>query len=540
MGIKRALIVGAGPVGLTCGHLLSKIGVQTTLIERSKNISAHPKAQLVHARTMEVLRDIGLADEIYKVEPPLDEWRKHIYCNSATGKQYAAYDHFSGPRYEKTLLYSDILHANFHQNKLCNLLYDRRPSSLDIQFGEEVTSLTQDEHSVQVTTASGKKYEGDYLVACDGAGSTVRKLLNISLTPATIHENYLNIHFTSPTLAKILKQNPAMLYFVCNPEMIGLICCFSFDESDFVMQIAICPPFESPDTYTESDYRSMILKAVGSDAIKDDLKILRTGLWKLKDGIATSWQKGRVFLAGDSARRIPPSAAYGLNTGIQDVNNLYWKLGYPQFHESYYTERLHRAKHIIELSNQNHMRIRGIFKQFNLDIDMMNKLRAFCTKIPFGKQVFMAAKKSAKYIYKDEGVEKYLSNPENLMLVLYPEDELRLHYESGFLEPGSGGLLAPNIQVSYNNLQYPLRKLPGVLIQERKKPVMLHVEGEEKLSIPDVELEIVKVKSPNSHSYLLRPDSVLYSSTEVVNVVSYVKKNYSLSSDSVAFSTSKA
>jgi 2-polyprenyl-6-methoxyphenol hydroxylase-like FAD-dependent oxidoreductase len=523
MGIKRALIVGAGPVGLTCGHLLSKIGVQTTLIERSKSISSHPKAQLVHSRTMEVMRDIGLADEIYRLEPPLDEWRKHVYCNTVTGKQYGSYDHFSGPRYEKTRLYSDLMHANFYQSQLCNLLYDHRPSSLDVRLGENVTSLTQDENSVVVTTADGKKYEGDYLVACDGAGSTVRKLLNIDMTPATLEDNILSIHFSSPTLANILSKNPAMLYFVSNPQLIGVLCFISLKESEFVMQIAIAPPFESLETFTESDFRSMILKAAGTDDINKDLKIMARGMWKVKDGIATKWQKGRVFLAGDAARRIPPSAAYGLNTGIQDVNNLYWKLGYPMHHESYYIERLHRAKHIIDLSNQNHMRIRGIFKQFNMDINMMNKFRLFCAKVPFGKQVFMAGKKAVKYIFKDDGVEKYLSNPENLMLVLYPEDELRLHYTSGFLEPSAGGMLAPNIQVSYNDLQYPLRKLPGVLIQERKKPVMLYVEGENKLSIPEVDLEIVKVKSPNSHSYLLRPDSVLYSSTEVEKVVSYVK-----------------
>lgn len=65
----------------------------------------------------------------------------------------------------------------------------------------------------------------------------------------------------------------------------------------------------------------MILNAAGSEEIANDLKILNTNILRLKDGMATTWNKGRVFLAGNAAQRIPPSAGFVLDKGIQDVNN---------------------------------------------------------------------------------------------------------------------------------------------------------------------------------------------------------------------------
>lgn len=75
----------------------------------------------------------------------------------------------------------------------------------------------------------------------------------------------------------------------------------------------------------------MIFYATDTEEIAHDLKILNTDLWKLRDGIAITWHEGRVILAGDAAR-ITPSTGFGLDTGTQDINNLYWKVGNPKYH----------------------------------------------------------------------------------------------------------------------------------------------------------------------------------------------------------------
>ena len=104
--MNRVLIVGAGPVGLTCSYLLSKIGISTTILEKQPKLSVHPSAHYLHSRTLEIMRDIGLDSKIYESAPPLDHWRKHIYCYKLTEKIYQQHDHFKGPRLEMLKKYS--------------------------------------------------------------------------------------------------------------------------------------------------------------------------------------------------------------------------------------------------------------------------------------------------------------------------------------------------------------------------------------------------------------------------------------------------
>ena len=58
----------------------------------------------------------------------------------------------------------------------------------------------------------------------------------------------------------------------------------------------------------------------------DDLRIKAIRPWVLAARLARSFQQGRVFLAGDAAHSFPPTGDLGLNTGVQDVHNLAWKL----------------------------------------------------------------------------------------------------------------------------------------------------------------------------------------------------------------------
>eukprot|EP00897_Mesotaenium_endlicherianum_P009928 jgi/Mesen1/8964/ME000056S08369 len=89
------VIVGAGPVGLTLSFLLSKLGVQSLVIERARVLTQHPQAHVINTRTMEIFRHMdGLADEISSQQPPLDHWRSFVYCQSMTGQILGSVDHF--------------------------------------------------------------------------------------------------------------------------------------------------------------------------------------------------------------------------------------------------------------------------------------------------------------------------------------------------------------------------------------------------------------------------------------------------------------
>ena len=90
------LIVGGGPVGLYASALLSGYGVPSLLVERSAAPSAHPRSHLINTRSMELLRGLGVEGAVRAQTPPLDEWRRFLYCSSLLGPQIAAQDHTAG------------------------------------------------------------------------------------------------------------------------------------------------------------------------------------------------------------------------------------------------------------------------------------------------------------------------------------------------------------------------------------------------------------------------------------------------------------
>lgn len=92
--ILPVLIVGAGPVGLVLSILLTKLGVKCAVLEKNRAFSRHPQAHFINNRSMEVFRKLdGLADEVLSSQPPVDLWRKFIYCTSLTGQILGAVDH---------------------------------------------------------------------------------------------------------------------------------------------------------------------------------------------------------------------------------------------------------------------------------------------------------------------------------------------------------------------------------------------------------------------------------------------------------------
>lgn len=82
--IIDVVIVGGGPVGLTCSALLSKHGIGHLLLEAREGLSKHPQAHFINHRSMEIFKLLNIADEIKASSPPLSQWRKFIYSEYLT------------------------------------------------------------------------------------------------------------------------------------------------------------------------------------------------------------------------------------------------------------------------------------------------------------------------------------------------------------------------------------------------------------------------------------------------------------------------
>ncbi|CAG9314413.1 unnamed protein product [Blepharisma stoltei] len=504
----KILIAGAGPVGLCCAHLLGHAGIESVLIEKQVKLGTHPSAHYIHSRSMEILRDIGISQQIYENMPNKENWRKFIYCKNILGEVYRSHDHFSTAAYQLNNKLSDMHTAHFPQHKLLSLLANSLPETASLSLGKEFSELSQGASGVKVKTADGEEFEGDYLIACDGASSKVRNFLGIRLEGTGILQHFLNIHFISKELGSLAKNNPAMIYFVYNPENVCVMVMHNADEGEFIMQYPFYPEHQHLSNFTDADYKEIISSVAGSSI--NDVEIKSIKPWRLASRLANEFSKDRVFLAGDSAHQMTPAGGFGLNSGIKDAHCLCWRFQYPELLKFYSQERHQFLEEILKTSLGYYYKAVNIAKNFRLDLDNMKIFQDFTSYLPFGNEwIFNQGMKwGQKAMFNDANARYYLSDDKNLIDNVHPKEDLELAYTSGYFE--NGGELAPNVEILYENKKIPLRALPAVLMKKNKKPVFIKLEG--KNPLPTIPYETFTMPSHSSTSYLIRPDGHLYSS----------------------------
>ncbi|XP_031480328.1 uncharacterized protein LOC116250661 [Nymphaea colorata] len=348
------LIVGGGPVGLILSILLTKLGVGCTVVEKGDSFSHHPQAHFINNRSMELFRKLdGLEKEILELQPAVNLWRKFIYCTSLSGQIIGSVDHMKPQDFEQIVSPTSVGH--FSQYKLLRLLLkrllnmgfhiftadrcnsDQVPGGKwekKILMGHECKSFSFTDDGIMVKTSfhkEGKLVERNIpcsiLIGADGAGSTVRKLVGIDMEGERNMQNLVSVHFLSQNLGKyLLHERPGMLFFIFNPEAIGVLVAHDLNEGEFVLQIPYYPPQQNLEEFTVEKCQEIIFKLVGHKLV--DINIRDIKPWVMHAEVAEKYSavNNRVMLVGDAAHRFPPAGGFGMNTGIQDAHNLAWKI----------------------------------------------------------------------------------------------------------------------------------------------------------------------------------------------------------------------
>lgn len=344
------LIVGAGPVGLVLSILLAKLGIQSLTIEKRLNFSQHPQAHFINNRTMEIFRKLGtLSKDIEALQPPIEQWRKFVYCTSLTGPLLGVVDHLHPQDLTRSL--SPTWVAHFSQHRLVSLLwqqaeglgmhvtkdssYGPRLSAMgEIKLGHECISVEESLEGVKagvLITGSGVEdlltVNCSFLIGADGATSKVRRLIDVKMEGEEALQNLISIHFFSSDLAQCLAgSRPGMLYFVFNSKAIGVLVAHDLRLGEFVAQVPFYPPQQRYEDFTNDACKDIICALAGTEIINIDIKTVRQ--WVMHAQVAERYLSNhqQIILAGDAAHRFPPAGGFGMNTGIQDAHNLAWKL----------------------------------------------------------------------------------------------------------------------------------------------------------------------------------------------------------------------
>jgi len=198
----------------------------------------------------------------------------------------------------------------------------------DLRFDNELLSF--EEHKEECINALVKERSSDhkyrvraqYMIAADGSKSFVRDKLAINTHGPGTLIHLIGIYFHSDLSKHICGRKFAICH-VNNELVNGTI--VGYGNNRYVLSVVYYP--EKGQTiwdFTEQRCIEYVQSAVGVPDLEVEIKSILP--WESGAYSADQFQKGRVFLVGDAAHVMPPTGAFGANTGIQDAHNLAWKL----------------------------------------------------------------------------------------------------------------------------------------------------------------------------------------------------------------------
>lgn len=377
------LVVGTGPMGATTALALATYGIRTLAVSRENWLAHTPRAHITNLRAMEVLRSLGIEEEVKQQATPWDLMGETKFTTSLAGREIARLSSYGT---------GDDRQGDYRQSSPCSMVdipqSDLEPIILNraakrrasFEFNTLYRSSVQDDDGVTVTLEhrpSGRVYQHRtrYLVGADGARSQVAQDAGIPIEGVLARAGTVYAQFRGD-LSKYVAHRPAIMTWIVNQEAavgeIGLgllravrpwdnwIAGWGFDISQ-----------GDPDLSFETA-RTRIKAYIGDPDFEPE--ITSVGPWYVNEAYAPYYSNNRIFCGGDATHRHPPTNGLGSNTCIQDAFNLAWKLAYvikgdaaPSLLDSYTEERAPIGRQIVERANQSRREFAPLKQAFAAD-----------------------------------------------------------------------------------------------------------------------------------------------------------------------------
>ena len=303
MDTADVVVVGAGPTGLMLACELALGGVAVRVLEERASAPNITRAFAVHARTLELLDARGMAEDLVPRGVRVTEL-------APPGGSTIDLRELPG-RYAMLLIVP--------QSGTEQVLEARaRELRVPIDRGAEVVALSQDGDAVTVEWAGGESIRAKYVVGCDGAHSTIRRLVGIDFAGKQYETHILLADVAlsrapSDTLTGVTNERGVVLMI---PFGDGWFRAIAWDR------LREQAPLSEPVTLDE--IRQSFMRVAGDDFGMTEMRWSSRFLSERRQ--ARHYRSGRVFIAGDAAHVHSPLGGQGMNTGIGDAMNLGWKL----------------------------------------------------------------------------------------------------------------------------------------------------------------------------------------------------------------------
>ncbi|MFC0388134.1 FAD-dependent monooxygenase [Muricoccus vinaceus] len=308
------LVVGAGPVGLTTACALRHHGVDCRILEERTGVKHNSRANNLWARPQELLASIGIRDALAAKSYGI---RQVATMLNGQPTDPLLVDRVASP-YPR-VLYSgqDVIETTLSQT-----LADKGTA---VERGCKVTGFEQDEDGVTVTVereeGGPERVRCRYLVAADGANSTVRSVVGLDFEKERFEER-MNRQVDAKLSWRRSTEPDQLWFFYYKDGFCGVLPVWEGYHRLFFLQDDTGVPDRDP-TLEE-------IQALGREVTGDETLTLTDPIWfshsRFQHGVASAFARGRVFLAGDAGHLSLPIGGQGMNAGLHDAVEIAWRL----------------------------------------------------------------------------------------------------------------------------------------------------------------------------------------------------------------------
>jgi 2-polyprenyl-6-methoxyphenol hydroxylase-like FAD-dependent oxidoreductase len=343
------LVVGAGPAGLATALQARAHGATVRVVERRPDPFRPSRAMIVHPRTLEGLRPLGVADPIMAAGDRAP--RAQLHLGSRTVEAQLADVALADTAYPHLTMIRQM-------DVEVALTEALRGRGVEVERGAELVSASADHGVARAAVRTGEHVAETtcrFLAGCDGQASTVRSVMGTGWHGGTYREEVV---LADAELDGGLA--PGVLHVAAGRA--GLVFVFALGEGATWRVLATRPsrggdvPFGQPGPPVPAAEVQTLLDAGGFGARLVGLRW--SAVVRLQHRLAQTFRQGPFFLVGDSAHTHSPAAAQGMNTGILDALNLGWKLAFASDEDdhrdlldSYEQERRPVARQVLALTH---------------------------------------------------------------------------------------------------------------------------------------------------------------------------------------------
>ncbi len=341
----KVVVIGAGPVGLALAIDLAQQGVPVLVLDDNDRVSFGSRAICFAKRPLEILDRLGCGEEMVEKGVLWDTGRVFVDEDEAYSFNLLTESGHKNPAFINLQQYT------FEEKLLARLraLQDEG-APIDLRGKNKVTALADngDHVRLEVDTPEGSYLlEADWLVACDGANSPTRKMLGHDFKGRVFEDNFL--------IADVIMQAdfPAERWFWFDPPFNRGQSALLHKQPDNVWRIdfQIGQEIDREEELKPEKIKRRLRAMLGEAA---EFELEWTSIYSFQCRRMDKFRYGRTLFAGDAAHQVSPFGARGANSGLQDSDNLAWKLKLviegtaPEtLLDSYSDERVHGAEENI-------------------------------------------------------------------------------------------------------------------------------------------------------------------------------------------------